>query len=61
MAWYRWWSSRLYCPKYIIQCIYDKETSQYSLLDWWVFSYIFWGMRDNFWNSHFFTYELFFR
>lgn len=44
MGWYRWWSSRLYCPKYIIHCTCDKETSQDSLFDWWSFSHIFWGI-----------------
>ena len=40
----RWWKSRNTCPKYILNCTCDDESSANSLLDLWSFAHFFWGI-----------------
>ena len=38
-----WFRSRHTCPKYIVYCTCDHDTSAESNFDWWSFAHIGWG------------------
>lgn len=38
-----WFESRYTCPKYIVHCTCDNDTSKDTLFDWWSFTHVFWG------------------
>lgn len=39
-----WFQSRHTCPKYIVHCTCEHDTSYESNFDWWSLAHVFWGV-----------------